>query len=93
MGKNAGIGQSSAQGRPNYMKPTNVIFPALVLASTMVILSACGGGSKEQPQTTEPAQAASGTTEQMLQSMQTQINNLQTQVNNLQQQLLQLQSQ
>ena len=85
------------------MKPTNVIFPALVLASTMVILSACGGGSKEQPQTTEPAQAAapagetaapaaSGTTEQMLQSMQTQINNLQTQVNNLQQQVLQLQS-
>lgn len=80
------------------MKPTNVIFPALVLASTMVILSACGGGSKEQPQTTEPAQAtetaapaASGTTEQMLQSMQTQINNLQAQVNNLQQQVLQLQ--
>ena len=80
------------------MKTRIGFFSTLVLASTLAFLTACGGGSKEQPQTTQApattmAPAATSTTDQMLQSMQMQINNLQQQVNQLQQQILQLQSQ
>ena len=80
------------------MESNSRVVAALALASTILLLSACGGRSKEEPQTTAPAQATesavtSTATNQMLQSMQMQINNLQQQMNQLQQQVNQLQTQ
>ena len=85
----------------NNRKKISIGLTAAVLVIPLA-LGACGGGGEEKPETaSQPAQSgemtaapASGsmTNDQMLQSMQMQINNLQMQVNQMQQQLLQLQS-
>jgi len=67
---------------------------ALVLASTLIFMSACSRGSDEPAAAAPEAsqEAAAAPSDQTLQSMQMQLNNLQQQMIQLQQQVMQMQN-
>ena len=68
---------------------------ALVLASTLIVASACSRGGSDEPEAAAPEasqEAVAAPSDQTLQSMQMQLNNLQQQMIQLQQQVMQMQN-